>query len=128
MRVKSTSARRHRKILARAKGYRQARHKRIQVAKEAVLHAGAYAYHGRKLKKRDLRTLWITRLNAAVREGGVSYSRFIAGLTKANIEIDRKILSDIAATDPETFKEIASQAGFGFTQAPSNGAGFTSKK
>lgn len=116
MRVKSISARRHRKILARAKGYRQARSRRIQVAKEAVVHAGAYAYHGRKLKKRDLRTLWIIRLNAAVRQEGVSYSRFIAGLNKAKIIIDRKILSDIAATDPKTFKEIASQAGFGFTK------------
>lgn len=115
MRVKSISARRHRKILQRAKGFRQARSRRIQTAKEAVLHAGAYAYHGRKLKKRNLRTLWITRLNAAVREGGVSYSRFIAGLAKAKIIIDRKILSDIAITDPKTFKEIASQAGFGFT-------------
>ena len=115
MRVKSISARRHRKILAKARGYRQARSRRIQVAKEAVLHAGAYAYHGRKLKKRDLRSLWIVRLNAAIREGGVSYSRFIAGLKKAKIEIDRKILSDIAVTDSKTFKEIAGQAGFGFT-------------
>jgi len=118
MRVKSVSARRHRKILARAKGYRQARSSRIQVAKEALVHAGAYAYHGRKLKKRDLRTLWISRINASVKAAGVSYSKFIAGLKKARIEIDRKILSDIAVTDPEAFKKIVKEAGFSFTKAP----------
>lgn len=112
MRVKSVSAIRHRKILKRAKGYRQARSSRIQVAKEAVLHAGAYAYHGRKLKKRDLRALWIVRISAAVKSLGVSYSKFIAGLKKEKIEIDRKILSDIAAKDPETFKKIVKEAGF----------------
>ncbi|OGM56528.1 50S ribosomal protein L20, partial [Candidatus Woesebacteria bacterium RIFCSPHIGHO2_12_FULL_42_9] len=77
-RVKSTSARRHRKFLKRAKGFKQARRVRIKVAKEALLHAGQYAYHGRKLRKRDLRNLWIIRLNAAVREEGISYSKFIA--------------------------------------------------
>ncbi len=112
MRVKSTSARRHRKILAQAKGFKQARRRRIQTAKEAVLHAGAYAYAGRKLKKRDLRSLWIIRLNAGVRALGVSYSRFISGLKKEKIEIDRKILSDIALTDPETFKKVVKEAGF----------------
>lgn len=111
MRVKSVSAIRHRKILARAKGYRQARHSRIQVAKEAVLHAGAYAYHGRKRKKRDLKTLWISRINAGVKGLGISYSKFIAGLKKEKIEIDRKILSDIAVSDLETFKKIVKDAG-----------------
>lgn len=115
MRVKSVSARRHRKMLARAKGFRQARSRRIQVAKEAILHAGAYAYHGRKLKKRNLRSLWIIRLNAAVHGVGISYSKFIAGLKKEKIEIDRKVLSDIAITDPETFKKIVKEAGFSFT-------------
>jgi large subunit ribosomal protein L20 len=115
MRVKSVSARRHRKILARAKGFRQARHTRIQTAKEAVLHAGAYAYAGRKLKKRDLRSLWIARVNAGVRLQGVSYSKFIAGLKKEKIEIDRKILSDIAVSDIETFNKIVKEAGFSFT-------------
>jgi len=115
MRVKSISARRHRKILARAKGFRQARHSRIQTAKEAVLHAGAYAFAGRKLKKRDLRSLWIARVNAGVRLEGVSYSKFIAGLKKEKIEIDRKILSAIAIEDPETFKKIVKEAGFSFT-------------
>ena len=103
--------------MARAKGFKQARHIRIQVAKEALVHAGAYAYHGRKLKKRDLRTLWISRINASVKAGGISYSRFIAGLKKEKIEIDRKILSDIAVTDPETFKKIVKEAGFSFTKA-----------
>ena len=116
MRVKSISARRHRKILARAKGFKQARHSRIQVAKEALVHAGAYAYAGRRLKKRDLRTLWISRINASVKAGGISYSKFIAGLKKEKIEIDRKILSDIAVSDPETFKKIIKVAGFSFTQ------------
>lgn len=115
MRVKSISARRHRKILDRAKGFRQARHSRIQVAKEALVHAGAYAFHGRKLKKRDLRSLWIVRLNAAVRLCGTSYSKFIAGLKGEKIEIDRKILSEIATKDMETFKKIAEVAGFKFT-------------
>lgn len=115
MRVKSVSAIRHRKMLARAKGYRQARSSRIQVAKEALTHAGAYAYHGRKLKKRDLRSLWITRINAATKSVGVSYSKFIAGLKKEKIEIDRKILSDIATKDIETFKKIVKEAGFSFT-------------
>ncbi|OGM15402.1 50S ribosomal protein L20 [Candidatus Woesebacteria bacterium RIFCSPLOWO2_01_FULL_43_11] len=105
-RVKSTSARRHRKFLARAKGFKQARRVRIQAAKEALLHAGQYAYHGRKLRKRDLRSLWIIRLNSAVREEGLSYSKFVAGLKKAEIELDRKILADIAVNDPNTFKKI----------------------
>ena len=108
-RVKSTSARRHRKFLKRAKGFKQARRIRIQTAKEALLHAGQYAYHGRKLKKRDLRALWIVRLNAAVREEGLSYSKFISGLKKAKIELDRKILADIAVNDPSTFKKIVAQ-------------------
>ena len=112
MRVKSISARRHRKILARAKGFRQARHTRIQTAKEAVLHAGAYAFAGRKLKKRDLRSLWITRVSAATKMEGISYSKFIAGLKKEKIEIDRKILSALAIEDPETFKKIVKEAGF----------------
>jgi large subunit ribosomal protein L20 len=115
MRVKSISARRHRKMLARAKGYRQARSRRIQVAKEALVHAGAYAYHGRKLKKRDLRSLWIARINAGVRGAGVSYSKFIASLKKEKIEIDRKILAEIAASDIETFKKIVKEVGFSFT-------------
>lgn len=127
MRVKSISARRHRKILAQAKGYRQARSSRIQTAKEAVLHAGAYAYHGRKLKKRDLRSLWITRMNAALEMYGVSYSKFISALKKEKIEIDRKILSELATKNPESFKEVVKSAGFSFTSNDES-ARFTSEK
>ena len=116
MRVKSISARRHRKMLARAKGFKQARHSRIQVAKEALVHAGAYAYAGRKLKRRDLRTLWISRINAGVKEMGTSYSKFIAGLKKEKIEIDRKILSAISVEDNKTIKKIVEAAGFKFTK------------
>lgn len=115
MRVKSISARRHRKVLKAAKGFRQARSNRFQVAQEAVVHAGAYAFAGRKLKKRDLRSLWIARINAGVVAEGVSYSKFIAGLKKSKIEIDRKILSAIATEDINTFKEIVKSAGFSFT-------------
>ena len=96
-------------MLKRAKGFKQARRTRIQTAKEALLHAGQYAYEGRKNRKRDLRALWIVRLNAAVREQGMSYSKFIALLKKSNVELDRKILADIAATDPATFKQIVDQ-------------------
>ena len=92
--------------MKRAKGFGQARRKRIQVAKEALLHAGQYAYEGRRLKKRDLRALWITRLNAALREKGLSYSKFILLVKKANISLDRKILSDIAISDPKAFAKI----------------------
>lgn len=114
MRVKSISAIRHRKLLARAKGFRQARHTRIQTVKEALVHAGAYAFAGRKLKRRDLRSLWIVRLNAAVRACGVSYSKFINGMKKEKIELDRKILSQIAVEDVKTIKKIVEAAGFKF--------------
>ena len=108
-RVKSTASRKHRKVLKQAKGFRQSRSSRFKVAQEAVLHAGAYAFAGRKNKKRDLRSLWIVRLNAAVREHGLSYSRFVALLKKEKIEIDRKILAEIAVQDPATFNEIVSK-------------------
>lgn len=127
MRIKSVSAIRHRKVLAKAKGFKQARSRRIQVAKEAVLHAGAYAFHGRKLKKRNLRSLWITRVNAAVRGAGTTYSRFISGLKKEKIEIDRKILAEIAVKDPETFKKVVKEAGFSFTSKDES-VSFTPKK
>lgn len=105
-RVKSTSARRHRRVRAAAKGFKHARSRRYGAGKEAVLHAGQYAYIGRKLKKRDLKSLWIKRLNAAVREHEMTYSEFIARLKKAKIELNRKMLADIAVNDPNTFKEI----------------------
>lgn len=101
--------RRHNKVLKAARGFKQARSSRFKTAKEAVLHAGQYAYVGRKNRKRDMRALWITRLNIAVREHGLSYSTFLSGLKKANINIDRKILSDIAVRDPQTFSEIVSK-------------------
>lgn len=105
-RTKSPSARRHRKILKAAKGYRQSRSKHLRVAKEAVLHAGQYAYAGRKIRRRDLRSLWITRVSAATKQNGLSYSKFIAGLKKANIEIDRKMLAELAVKDPAAFDKI----------------------
>jgi len=108
-RVKSIAARRHRKIKAAAKGFKNARSRRVKTASEAVMHAGKYAYIGRRLKKRDLRSLWIIRLNAALRENGLTYSKFIPLLKKAKIEMDRKILADIAANDPDTFKKIVSE-------------------
>ena len=108
-RTKSLSAKRHRKVKKAARGYKHAARRRVKVAKEALLHAGQYAYIGRKLKKRDLRRLWIVRLNAASREYGLPYSKFIASLKKENIEIDRKILSDIAVNDSETFNKIVSE-------------------
>lgn len=105
-RVKSISAKRHRKVKKAAKGFRHARSRRVKTAKEALLHAGQYAYIGRKLRKRDLRSLWIKRLNAASREHGLSYNKLIAGFKKHNIELDRKILADIAVNDSDTFKKI----------------------
>lgn len=106
MRVKSIAARRHRKILKSTKGYSNSRRKRIRAAIEAKLHAGAYAYHGRKLRKRDLRSLWITRLGAASREEGLNYNGLISGLKKSDIALDRKILADIVVNDIKTFKTI----------------------
>lgn len=108
-RVKSLAIRKHRKIKKLAKGFKQARRTRVKAAKEAILHAGQYAYVGRKLRKRNLRSLWITRLNAAVREHGLSYSKFIAGLKREKIEIDRKILAEIAVKDPKTFEKIVAE-------------------
>jgi len=108
-RVKSIAARRHRKIKSEARGFKHSRSRRVKTAKEALLHAGQYAYHGRKLKKRDLRSLWIMRLNAALREEGLTYSKFIPMLKKAKVDLDRKILADIAANDPDTFKKIVQE-------------------
>lgn len=105
-RVKSIAAKRHRKELSQARGFKNAARKRVKAAKEALRHAGKYAYIGRKLRKRDMRSLWIVRLNAAVREHGASYSKFIKGLKSANIQIDRKILADIAVADKEAFAQI----------------------
>lgn len=108
-RVKSKAAIRHRKILKRAKGFRDVRRKRIKVAKEAVLHAGHYAYVGRKLRKRDLRSLWIIRINAALKGTGLNYSRFIKALGDKKIKLDRKVLADIAVKDQKTFEKIVNE-------------------
>lgn len=105
-RIKSKAAIRHRKIKKLAKGYHSARRKRVKAAKEAVLHAGHYAYVGRKLRKRDLRSLWIVRISAAVKELGLSYSKFIDGLRKSKIEIDRKVLADLAVKNSNAFKAV----------------------
>lgn len=108
MRVKRgvTSHRKHKKILALAKGYRGGRSKLIKQAKEAVMHAGADAYRGRKEKKRVNRSLWIIRISAALKSQNISYSKFIGILKKKNIEIDRKILSQIALEDAKAFEEL----------------------
>ena len=98
--------RQHKKLLATTKGYRMTKNRLYRVAHEAALHAGQYAFMGRKLRKRNMRKLWIIRLNAATRSLGLAYSKFIAGLKKANIELDRKILADMALADPKTFEKI----------------------
>ena len=105
-----TARRRHKKIIKLAKGYYNARRKVFRVAKQAVTKAAQYAYIGRKQRKRQFRSLWIVRINAAARLHGLSYSRFINGLLKANITMDRKALADIAIHDPAAFGTIAEQA------------------
>ncbi len=111
-RTKSIAARRHRTIKKEARGFKHARRKRVRTAKEALLHAGQYAYEGRKRKKRDFRKLWIMRINAALKTHDVSYSQFMSGLKKGNIELNRKMLSEIAYTDSDTFSEIIKHLGF----------------
>jgi large subunit ribosomal protein L20 len=99
-----------RKVLEQAKGYRGTKHTSYKRAKEQVWKSGVYAYEGRKQRKRDFRALWIQRINAGVREHGLSYSQFIHGLRLAEIDLDRKIIADLAATEPEAFAAIATQA------------------
>ena len=106
MRVKSPRRQRHNKVLSLARGYRMTKHRLYRVAREATIHAGQYAFASRHLRRRDLRSLWIVRLNAAVRSLGLTYSKFIAGLKKANIQIDRKILADLAVRQPNVLKQI----------------------
>ena len=101
---------RHKRILGKAKGYYGARHKIYRVAKQAVTKAGQYAYRDRRQRKRQFRALWITRINAAARIHGLSYSRFINGLKQADIELDRKVLADLAVHDAEAFGALAEQA------------------
>ena len=104
-----TARARHKKVLAKAKGFRGRRGNVYRVAKEALMKAGQYAYRDRRNRKRVIRALWITRINAAVRELGMSYSVFMAGLKKAKIEIDRKVLADLAVLDKPAFAKIAGQ-------------------
>ncbi len=101
-----TTKKRHKKILKEAKGYFGSKHRLYKTAKEQLMHSGQYAYRDRKQKKRDFRKLWITRINAACRENEISYSRFIEGLTKAGVEVNRKMLSEIAISDPKAFQEL----------------------
>ncbi|HRD64967.1 MAG TPA: 50S ribosomal protein L20 [Candidatus Competibacter sp.] len=105
-----TAHARHKKILKQAKGYRGARSKVFRVAKQAVIKAGQYAYRDRRQKKRDFRALWIARINAAARESGLSYSRLINGLKQAAVDIDRKVLADLAVFDKPAFAELANRA------------------
>ncbi|MFN7550492.1 MAG: 50S ribosomal protein L20 [Pseudomonadota bacterium] len=102
--------RRHKKIISKAKGYYNARRKVFRVAKQAVTKAAQYAYIGRKQKKRQYRALWIVRINAAARQFGLSYSRLIAGLKKADIAMDRKVLADLAVHDLAAFGKVAEKA------------------
>jgi large subunit ribosomal protein L20 len=101
-----TASAKHKKIRDLAKGYYGAKHRWFRTANEAVMHAGQYAYRDRRNKKREFRRLWIARINAAARQNGMSYSTFMNGLLKAGIEIDRKVLSDIAITDAAAFATI----------------------
>ena len=105
-----TARARHKKVLGEAKGYYGARSKVFKVAKQAVIKAGQYAYRDRRQRKRQFRSLWIARINAAARAHGLSYSRLIHGLSRAEIEVDRKVLADIAVYDPEAFAAIATAA------------------
>ena len=105
-----TARARHKKVLEQAKGFRGRRNSVYRIAKEAVMKAGQYAYRDRRKKKSTFRALWIARINAAVREMGMSYSVFMNGLKKAEIEIDRKVLADLAVHDKAAFTKIAEQA------------------
>ncbi|NBO83404.1 MAG: 50S ribosomal protein L20 [Betaproteobacteria bacterium] len=104
-----TARARHKKVLDAAKGYRGRRSRVYRVAKQAVMRAGQYAYRDRRNKKRVFRALWITRINAATREHGLTYSKFINGLKKAEIGLDRKVLADMAVTDKPAFAAIVNQ-------------------
>ena len=105
----TVSRRKHRKLLSLTKGYRGIRNRATKQAHEAILHAGAYAYHGRKTKKRTFRALWNVRISEAAKKEGISYSVFIHMLKKRNIELDRKILSNLVVEDPTVFKQIVAE-------------------
>ena len=105
-----TAKARHKKVFDAAKGFRGRRKNVYRVAKQAVMKAGQYAYRDRRVKKRVFRALWITRINAQARENGMSYSQLIAGLKKANIEVDRRVLADLAVRDKPAFNAVVDQA------------------
>lgn len=106
----ATTKARHKKVLKQAKGYFGSKHRLYKSAKEQLMHSGQYAFRDRKQKKREFRKLWITRINAACRENGISYSRFIEGLNKAGVLVNRKMLSEIAINDPKAFTELVNVA------------------
>ena len=106
----TTTHARHRKVIKAAKGYYGRRKNTFKVAKQAVTRAGQYAYRDRRAKKRDFRSLWIIRINAAVRENGLTYSKFMSALMKMNIELDRRVLAELAAEDSEAFSNLVSLA------------------
>ena len=110
--------RRHKKILKEARGYFGSKHREFKSAKEQLMHAGQYAYRDRRQKKREFRKLWIVRINAACRENEISYSRFIDGLNKAGLEINRKMLSEIAINDKEAFRKLVEVAKTGKVAEP----------
>ena len=112
-----TAHAKHKKVLGKAKGYYGARSKVYRVAKQAVIKAGQYAYRDRRQRKRQFRALWIARINAGARENGMSYSVFMNGLKKAEIEIDRKVLSDIAIFDKPAFTQLVEKARAGLEAA-----------
>lgn len=105
-----TAHARHKKILTLAKGYYGARSRVLRIAKQSVTKAGQYAYRDRRVRKREFRALWIVRINAAARDSGLSYSRLMDGLHKAEIEVDRKMLADLAVQDPAAFAALAERA------------------
>lgn len=108
MRIKRAvnAVKKRRKILKQAKGYFGAKSKLYRTAREQVMKSGQYSYIGRKQKKRDFRALWITRINAACRQNDISYSRFVAGLKKANVSLNRKVLADMAVREPQAFSQL----------------------
>jgi large subunit ribosomal protein L20 len=105
-----TARARHKKILKKAKGYREARGRVFRVAKQAVIKASQYAYRDRRVRKREFRSLWIVRINAGVRSHGLTYSQFMNGLRKAEIEVDRKVLAELAVNDPATFAHFVEKS------------------
>ena len=105
-----TKHRRHKKVLASAKGYQASSHRQYKWAKEALIHAWSHAYRDRRLRKRDFRSLWILRIGAASRQHGLTYSQFVHGLKLADVELDRKVLADLAVRSPESFTELVTLA------------------